>query len=73
MAANANNPLYNTGDPAFDAPVVLHDIKDWIEQQQLNPTPLTAIQVRALADLRRSFEPDLGESDWVSMLSLIHI
>ncbi|KAK3901841.1 hypothetical protein C8A05DRAFT_34472 [Staphylotrichum tortipilum] len=68
--ANSNH-LFHTGDPAFDAPVVLHDIKEWIEQQQLNPTPLTALQVRAIADLRRSFEPDLGQKDWVSMLNFL--
>ncbi|SPQ22362.1 73fa9c88-ab90-4e49-9cee-b56e528d4c36 [Thermothielavioides terrestris] len=61
-------------------PVVYHDVKAWIAQQEANPKPLTTMQRRALgqlrraiaADLRRSMEPepDLGKTDWVSVMNL---
>ena len=48
------------------------DIKQWIAQQEANPTPLTSPQQRAIADLRASImpniEPDVGNTDWVSLL-----
>ncbi|KAK4237410.1 hypothetical protein C8A03DRAFT_34657 [Achaetomium macrosporum] len=54
----------------LDEPVDYRDLKEWIAQQEIHPKPLTPLQQRAIADLKRSLEPDIGDRDWVSLLNL---
>lgn len=53
----------------LDQPVDYRDLKEWIEEQERNPKPLTPHQQRAISDLRRSIEPDIGVRDWVSLMN----
>ncbi|KAK4157230.1 hypothetical protein C8A00DRAFT_40324 [Chaetomidium leptoderma] len=57
------------GSSLLHEPVVYHDLKAWLEQQELNPKPLSPLQHRAIGDLRRSLEPDISDRDWVSLLN----
>lgn len=62
----------NQSSPLLEEPVDFSDVKAWIAQQERNPQPLTRIQQRAIADLKRSLrsgEPDIGDQDWVSLLN----
>jgi hypothetical protein len=63
MAANT------TAMSILDEPVDYRDLKEWIEEQERNPKPLTPLQQRAIADLRRSIEPEIGARDWVSLMN----
>ncbi|KAK0711108.1 hypothetical protein B0H67DRAFT_646513 [Lasiosphaeris hirsuta] len=56
-------------------PVDYRDLKEWIAHQESlpQPTPLTDAQRKAIAELKASIiknvpEPELGETDWVSLL-----
>jgi hypothetical protein len=67
--ANSNNGGIATARSVFDEPVDYRDLKAWIAEQEANPRPLSPIQKRAIADLRRSFEPEIGNRDWVSLMN----
>ena len=53
----------------LDEPVDYRDLKEWIEEQERNPKPLSPIQQRAISELRRSIEPEIGTRDWVSLMN----
>ncbi|KAH6850261.1 hypothetical protein B0I37DRAFT_371183, partial [Chaetomium sp. MPI-CAGE-AT-0009] len=53
----------------LDEPVDYRDLKEWIAEQERNPKPLTPLQQRAISDLRRSIEPEIGDRDWVSLMN----
>jgi hypothetical protein len=58
----------------LDQPVDYRDLKAWIEQQEQHPMPLTKVQQRAIADLKRSIQPEnvqpeTGNRDWVSIMN----
>lgn len=58
-----------TTSSILDVPVDYRDLKEWIEEQERNPKPLSPVQQRAISDLRRSIEPEIGICDWVSLLN----
>jgi len=60
------------GVSPLDEPVDYRDLKAWIEEQEMNPKPLSPLQQRAISDLRRSLEPKLDDCDWVSLLNSNH-
>jgi hypothetical protein len=66
---NNNNGGGATARSPFDEPVDYRDLKAWIAEQEANPRPLSPIQLRAITDLRRSFEPEIGDRDWVSLMN----
>lgn len=70
----ASNDILNAqiGVSPLDEPVDYRDLKAWIEEQEMNPKPLSPVQQRAISDLRRSLEPKLGDCDWVSLLNSNH-
>ncbi|KAK3296047.1 uncharacterized protein B0H64DRAFT_460935 [Chaetomium fimeti] len=53
----------------LDEPVDYRDLKEWIAEQERNPKPLSPLQQRAISDLRRSIEPEIGNRDWVSLMN----
>ncbi|KAH6627857.1 hypothetical protein F5144DRAFT_494892 [Chaetomium tenue] len=63
----ANNTAVTSS--ILDEPVDYRDLKEWIEEQERNPKPLTPLQQRAISDLRRSIEPEIGVRDWVSLMN----
>lgn len=65
----ANNNNGGGARLVLDEPVDYRDLKAWIAEQEANPRPLSPIQLRAIADLRRSFEPEIGDRDWVSLMN----
>jgi hypothetical protein len=67
MASNV--ALASPSRSLVDEPVDYRDLKEWIAQQEVNPKPLTPLQQRAIADLKRSLEPDVRGRDWVTMLN----
>jgi hypothetical protein len=67
MATNDNGGA--TARSVLDEPVDYRDLKAWIAEQEANPRPLSQIQQRAIADLRRSFEPEISDCDWVSLIN----
>ncbi len=61
-----------TGLRLLDEPVNYRDLRAWLEEQELDPKPLSPLQQRAIADLRRSMEPKTDDCDWVSLLNSRH-
>lgn len=69
IMASSNTPSAQTGLSSLDEPVNYRDLRAWLEEQELDPKPLSPLQQRAIADLRRSMEPKVGDCDWVSLLN----
>ncbi|KAK4146983.1 uncharacterized protein C8A04DRAFT_25178 [Dichotomopilus funicola] len=55
---------------SFDEPLVYRDLREWLEEQERNPKPLSQSLQKALMDFKRAIEPELGDRDWVSLLNL---
>lgn len=57
------------GSSPLDEPVDYRDLKAWFEEQEANPKPLSPLQQRAIAILKRSREPEIGACNWVGLLN----
>lgn len=67
MANNTNDAA--AAQSSFDDPVYYRDLKEWIQQQELTGKPLSPLQRRAITELTRSTEPEIGDRDWVSLMN----
>ena len=69
VMASSNTPNAQAGLSSPDEPVNYRDLRAWLEEQERDPRPLSPLQQRAIADLRRSIEPKVDDRDWVSLLN----